>query len=674
MSIADLRRLVERADLLLQREHKSLHSHWNKDKQGFHTSRDTRETGNINITTTCFGLFALLRSSDLLDRFFGDNDKKAEATALDGVAFTLGSTPWTSEELPQFNIYTTPIVLSTLYQLLDDQVHGPSVAKVLEKEECNKQIRAGLEAIVQSVTDNKAARYLPYEPNAYLSYWCFEAFRGEAAKRRFEEKPADGQKKAEPQLPYHCDRLIIQLAAWGEAELHRQIAFHTARDMAMFDPIQLAYALRIYTENYAAIKQPLNRKLVARTVEIIFEHQEEDGLWPKSRPIFHFSKLGSVYPFTFEMLDVLIPNKPDSGLFGPYIGKLEAALRWAEDNYIDGEQEKGWRSSHIPYGSDPHGWSTAVVLLAVRKIRAVVMAQIRDKLLEDFRAQRNDAPDESLLGPDKFYDAELPPGSGRSLKSVLKKHLIDPHKPGGSEADRRYSAVFYGPPGTAKTTTATAVARALGWPYIYLQTSDFAGEGVNQVIGKARNIFDRLSLLEKAVILFDEVEEFVRDRKQEKKPSSRMLTTSMLSLIQELRSKKGVIFIVATNFLDKFDAAITRTGGRFDMMVLISPPSKEEKKRLFRERLAKRLPPDEATRLYGAIDTYVDARFDERFQLFAFTEWKLMVDAFIDDILAKRNWEEVALDDIANDRLETIALSDEELRKAYADSAKYVRL
>jgi len=33
------------------------------------------------------------------------------------------------------------------------------------------------------------------------------------------------------------------------------------------------------------------------------------------------------------MLDILIPNKPESGLFGPHIAKLELALRWAEDNY-----------------------------------------------------------------------------------------------------------------------------------------------------------------------------------------------------------------------------------------------------------------------------------------------------------------------------------------------------
>jgi len=49
MSIVDLRRLLERADLLLQRGYKALHSHWNEDKQGFHTSHETRANGKINI-------------------------------------------------------------------------------------------------------------------------------------------------------------------------------------------------------------------------------------------------------------------------------------------------------------------------------------------------------------------------------------------------------------------------------------------------------------------------------------------------------------------------------------------------------------------------------------------------------------------------------------------------
>lgn len=161
VNIKDLRRLLERADILLQREFRALGSHWNGEKQGFHTNCDTRQAGKINVTTTCFGLFALLRSPGLLDRFFAKPDRKAEATVLDGAAKALASMPWVSENLGEFNIYTTPIVVQTLYQLLDDHVHGPSVNKVLSEKSCNKRIREGLKTIIEEVKKHGAARFPP---------------------------------------------------------------------------------------------------------------------------------------------------------------------------------------------------------------------------------------------------------------------------------------------------------------------------------------------------------------------------------------------------------------------------------------------------------------------------------------------------------------------------------
>src|SRR5271157_1932902 len=426
MDIRDLRRIVERTDLLLQKDFNALHSHWNETKQGFHTNAETRRNGSVNLTTTCFGLFALLRNSDLLNRFFAKSGKKVEATALNKVVETITGMEWASENLPALNVYTTPIVVQTLYQLAADWTHGAAVTAVLVDADRKKKVAEGLEAIIKATDESKAGRFPPYEPNAYLTFWCFEALRHEADRGLIGD-PLTGK----------CRGRATELDEWGEAELYRQLAYHSAGDMARFDPIQLAYSIRLYTEPKSWARQPVNRKLVAKAMDAVFEHQNEDGLWPKSRPIFHFSTRGSVYPFTYEMLDVLIPAEPKGGVFEAHIPKLEAALRWAEENYIDGANEKGWRTSHLPYGSDPEGWSTAAVLIAVRKIRAVVTAQINEDLLDDFRAQRNDAPDESLLASDKFYDAEVPPKSGVSLKGVLKKYLIDPHMPGGSETNRR---------------------------------------------------------------------------------------------------------------------------------------------------------------------------------------------------------------------------------------------
>jgi ATP-dependent 26S proteasome regulatory subunit len=67
-----------------------------------------------------------------------------------------------------------------------------------------------------------------------------------------------------------------------------------------------------------------------------------------------------------------------------------------------------------------------------------------------------------------------------------------------------------------------------------------------------------------------------------------MLTTTMLSLLQDPHSQKKVIFIVATNFLNKFGTAITHPGGRTDLMILVAPPSCREKERMFHDQLLKK--------------------------------------------------------------------------------------
>ena len=51
-------------------------------------------------------------------------------------------------------------------------------------------------------------------------------------------------------------------------------------------------------------------------------------------------------------------------------------------------------------------------------------------------------------------------------------------------------------------------------------------------------MFDQLEDLQDTVILFDEIEEFCLDRTITDNPSSRMLTTTMLTVINNLRKKR----------------------------------------------------------------------------------------------------------------------------------------
>jgi SpoVK/Ycf46/Vps4 family AAA+-type ATPase len=117
---------------------------------------------------------------------------------------------------------------------------------------------------------------------------------------------------------------------------------------------------------------------------------------------------------------------------------------------------------------------------------------------------------------------------------------------------------------------------AVDWDYIELHASHFVSDGLQNVQKKADEIFRQLMEIDRAVVLFDEVDELVREREKEHDAFGRFLTTSMLPKLAELWSQRKIIYFVATNHIDYFDAAITRSR-RFDALILVAPPSYESK-------------------------------------------------------------------------------------------------
>jgi hypothetical protein len=84
--------------------------------------------------------------------------------------------------------------------------------------------------------------------------------------------------------------------------------------------------------------------------------------------------------------------------------------------------------------------------------------------------------------------------------------------------------------------------------------------------------------LDRVVILFDEIDELVREREMEPDQFGRFLTTSMLPRLAELWKARKVIYFVATNHIEYFDRAVTRSE-RFDAIIFLSPPSFDGKRR-----------------------------------------------------------------------------------------------
>jgi SpoVK/Ycf46/Vps4 family AAA+-type ATPase len=141
---------------------------------------------------------------------------------------------------------------------------------------------------------------------------------------------------------------------------------------------------------------------------------------------------------------------------------------------------------------------------------------------------------------------------------------------------------LFGPPGTGKTSIATSLAREVKWKFIEIGPGDFLVNGMDGIFAQGDIIFQRLLLLDEIVVLFDEIDELVKNRSDDEKDKlSRFLTTYMLPWLQRLRDKQTIIFIFATNHIEVFDPAIKRIG-RFDLIISVGPPIHEQRMKVLR--------------------------------------------------------------------------------------------
>uniref|UniRef100_A0A0G4GTU4 AAA+ ATPase domain-containing protein n=1 Tax=Chromera velia CCMP2878 TaxID=1169474 RepID=A0A0G4GTU4_9ALVE len=176
-----------------------------------------------------------------------------------------------------------------------------------------------------------------------------------------------------------------------------------------------------------------------------------------------------------------------------------------------------------------------------------------------------------------------------------------------------YSLILFGPPGTAKSTLCASMANYLGWNFLVVDTSDFLAHGMGEVAARMRYIFDRLKVLERTIILFDEVEEFCQDRTNERLGmESRMLTTAMLTQFNDLRRQQKSVFIVATNRVRSLDAAVIRPG-RFDMMLFAGTPNLKSREQRLRSKLqATRLSLEDKEAACRLVTQFMRRRWDDR--------------------------------------------------------------
>lgn len=182
-----------------------------------------------------------------------------------------------------------------------------------------------------------------------------------------------------------------------------------------------------------------------------------------------------------------------------------------------------------------------------------------------------------------------------ALESFFNEHVVDIVR--NTEKYQRMgigfpsAIVLHGPPGCGKTFAVEKLIEFLGWPSFSIDSGSIGSPFIHDTSKKISGIFEQAIQNAPSVIVVDEMEAFL---------SSRELSASsgqhhMEEMAEFLRripdaASKNVLIIAMTNMIDRIDPAILRRG-RFDHIVEVQMPSKEEVESLLRHLLVS-LPVD----------------------------------------------------------------------------------
>lgn len=136
---------------------------------------------------------------------------------------------------------------------------------------------------------------------------------------------------------------------------------------------------------------------------------------------------------------------------------------------------------------------------------------------------------------------------------------------------------LYGPPGTGKSALGVWLAEQLDRPLIQRKASDILGMYVGESEANMAKAF-RDAAREGAVLMFDEVDSFLADRRHAQQRWEASLVNEMLSQMEQFEG----VFIASTNLMDSIDQAALR---RFDLKLRFGYLKPDHARRLLKSNV-----------------------------------------------------------------------------------------
>lgn len=141
----------------------------------------------------------------------------------------------------------------------------------------------------------------------------------------------------------------------------------------------------------------------------------------------------------------------------------------------------------------------------------------------------------------------------------------------GLRANNRNGILLHSEPGNGKTVLAEGVAGSLGLPIIKISFGDLASKWVNNTTENVVQMFRDARAQAPCILFLDEVDSVIADRNSGGSSEEGPKTTNQILTDLVASRGSGVVVMMATNFLDRLDAAAIREG-RVDFKIEVPPP------------------------------------------------------------------------------------------------------
>jgi hypothetical protein len=370
-------------------------------------------------------------------------------------------------------------------------------------------------------------------------------------------------------------RLLAAPDSYLASVLDRQItaAVTSSGTGLTFDPVEMvcAAATVVTTTDASA------RDSIIRAADCLSSILTEEG-FPLGRPFHHAS--GTYYfpnqYYALRSYVQLLAHVPDDHLSIPALERVIRLFR--KHRRSIGEGATAWA---VEPRERPSVFETALAITALDRLIRMLDQRINTTILAQFTHRRpTKLRLRDLFYPDYGASAAAAADAQNSSIAVVLERMsahVSAVPLDTPFTKPLYSAVFYGPSGTGKTTLAEALAASCEVPLVEVTPSDIVVRGAEFVEERARVVFKALSLLTSVVILFDEFEEVLVNRKQPVSGTRTIfhfLTPGMLPKLKTLSDEakhRRVAYVLLTNDDTRLDEAAVRPG-RFDAKLGVYPP------------------------------------------------------------------------------------------------------